>query len=309
MTPADALAAPSVPPSPAGPRQGQAWRRRARAYAGILAVLLVSWFLFDIPGLAESRMVYFPLREPFATPPGREDVTFKTSDGLTLHGWLTMPTGWKPGDPPVSAILHIHGNAGNISYHDAFSDYLPAAGYAVLLFDYRGYGRSDPARGRLHRRLLLEDARAALDFLLQRPEIDPARIGIYGVSLGGVIGTALAAERPEVRAIISLAAFSSWTAIARDHLGPVGWLLARGGLDADESVRRLGDRPLLIIHGEADDIVSARHARRLHEAAVGAGIPAELLIVPGIGHNDLAIDDPATQGRVIEFLGRCLAPG
>lgn len=281
--------------------------RRFAVYGSFLAVTLVSWFAFDIPGLAESRMIYFPSREDFATPPRHEDVYFKTTDGLQLHGWLTMPTGWKAGDPPVPAVLHVHGNAGNVSYHDEFSTFLPPAGYAVLLFDYRNYGRSDQFKGRLHRTRLLADADAALDYLLSRPEIDRDRVGIYGVSVGGVLGNALASKRKEARAVVSLAAFSSWSRIARDHMSFVGWLLARGGLDAERSVAALGSRPVLIVQGGADDIVPPDHALRLKAAADSAGVPAELLVVPGVGHNDLAIDDPATQARIVEFLNRSLA--
>lgn len=286
----------------------RALHRRIAVYGGLLAIILVTWFGFDIPGLAESRMIYLPSREPFATPPRHVDVQFTTTGGLRLHGWLTMPNGWKPGDPPVPALLHIHGNAGNVSYHDEFSAFLPPAGYAVLLFDYRSYGRSDAFHGRLHRDLLLADANAALDYLLTRPEVDHDRIGIYGVSVGAVFGDALASERKEVRAVVSLAAFSSWSRIARDHMGFLGWLLARPGLDAEQSVAALGSRPLLIVHGQADDIVPVEHARRLKAAAAAAGVPAELLIVPGVGHNDLAIEDPETQARIAEFLDRSLAP-
>ncbi len=281
--------------------------RRFAVYGSFLAITLVSWFAFDIPGLAESRMIYLPSREAFATPPRHEDVYFKTTDQLQLHGWLTMPTGWKPGDPPVPALLHVHGNAGNISYHDEFSAFLPPAGYAVLLFDYRSYGRSEQFKGRIHRTLLLADADAALDYLLSRPEIDRDRVGIYGVSIGGVLGSALASKRKEVSAVVSLAAFSSWSRIARDHMGLLGWLLARGGLDADQSIGFLGSRPVLIVQGGADDIVPPEHALRLKAAADAAGVPAELLVVPGVGHNDLAIDDPATQAQIVEFLNRSLA--
>lgn len=298
------MAGVTAPPAPTASRRN----RRLVAYGSLLAIILVSWFGFDIPGLAESRMIYFPSREEFATPPRHEDVYFKTEGGLQLHGWLTMPTGWKPGDPPVPALLHVHGNAGNVSYHDEFSTFLPPAGYAVLLFDYRNYGRSDQFKGRMHRTLLLADASAALDYLLSRPEIDRDRVGIYGVSVGGVFGEALASKRKEVRAVVSLAAFSSWSRIARDHMGFLGWLLARGGLDAEQSIAALGSRPILIVHGGADDIVPPDHALRLKAAADAAGVPAELLLIPGVGHNDLAIDDAATQARIVEFLSRSLGP-
>jgi uncharacterized protein len=291
-------------PAPTWPHR----RRRLKVYGSLLAIIIVSWFVFDIPGLAESRLVYFPTRDAFVTPSSHEDVQFQSPDGLRLRGWLIMPPGWSAGDPPVPAVLHIHGNAGNISYHEDFSSFLPPAGYAVLLFDYRGFGRSDSPRGRLNRRFLLSDARSALDYLQTRPEVDRDRIAVYGVSLGGVLGVALAAERQDIRGVVSLAAFSSWSRIARDHFGWIGWLLARPGIDAERSIAKLAGRPVLLVHGQADDIVRADHARRLKAAADVAGVSADLVIVPEAGHNDLAIGDSATQARIVEFLGRCLAP-
>ena len=95
-----------------------------------------------------------------------------------------------------AAILHVHGNAGHVANHAEFSAFLTQAGFHVLVFDYRGYGRSDDG-GRLTRAKLVADTHAALDYLLRRDDVDPERIGMLGYSLGGVIGLAAAAEREE----------------------------------------------------------------------------------------------------------------
>lgn len=252
-----------------------------------------------------ESLFYHPSRTPPIAPPGVEEVRFKTSDGLTLHGWLL-----KPSAPPASGklplILHCHGNAGNIEDHLAFSEFLPLHGVAVFLFDYRGYGLSDDARPSRDR--LMIDTRAALDAMLARPDIDPRRIGALGVSLGGVFASNLAAERQEIRSVALVAPFSGWSRIASDHLPVLGALLIRPGLDPVDAVTKLGQRPLLVVHGQQDTIVPPRHGERIVRAAAGAGVPAKLLPLPHAGHNDV-LDDASYEREITEFFTRTLATG
>lgn len=257
--------------------------------------------LAGVSGVME-RIFYFPSRTPFVTPPGVEDASFNTGDGLTLHGWFAPAQGvTDPRHAPT--VLHVHGNAGNVSNHFWYSEFLTERGVNVFLFDYRSFGRSEPARRSLRREDVLLDAHAALDYLLTRPDVDPARIGVYGVSLGASIALALAADRPEIRAAVSAEGFASWERIASDKVPIFGALLVRSGLDATDSVKRLGDRPLLIVHGERDRIVPVRHASMIERAAHDAGVRVELFISPRVGHNDL-IDDPALRDRIAAFLLR-----
>jgi uncharacterized protein len=286
-------------------RLSDGFKRRARVYALILGVIVVLSIVFDLRGCLEHTLAYFPIRASFTTPTGYEDVTFTTEDGLTLHGWFMPARGSSP-ESPAPAVLHVHGNAGNVSYHDAFSNYLPRQGISVFLFDYRSFGRSDRARGRLNRYDLARDTNAALDYLLSRPDVDPDRIALYGVSLGAAIGIPFAAEREEVRAVVALAPFASWKRVARSMLWILGSALARSGMDPIDSVGDFGDRPVLFVHGQRDVIIPISHSRDLHEAAVAAGVPSELLEVRHAGHNDLLIGDRASQRAVVEFLKRVL---
>lgn len=275
----------------------------------LLLLLAVSALL--LPGcradMFESSF-YYPSRDPFLTPPGVEDVAIPTPDGLTLHGWLIRPPNAPP-DAPLPAVLHAHGNAGNVAGHFACSAFLADHGLAVLLFDYRSYGRSAPSPRRLRRDDLLIDTLAALDRLRTLPGIDPGRIALFGNSLGGVLALAAAAERPDdVRAVVSVAAFSGWKSIARRHAGLVGAAVIPAGLDAADSIARLGARPVLILHGDRDEIVPLSHAGELDRAAHAAGVPARLLIAPGAGHNDILADDPALQREVAAFVAEALGP-
>lgn len=286
-------------------------RRRVAINLAFVAVFIGALIVLDFRGWLEARMAYFPSREAFETPAGYEDVTFQTPEGLRLHGWFMPAVGVALGGAADSegegaaaagrrpAIIHVHGNAGHVALHADFSAFLTQAGFHVFVFDYRGFGRSDGG-GRLTRAALLADTHAAIDSLRARPDVDPERIGMLGYSLGGVFGLAAAAEREEIRAVASVAAFSSWKAIARDHLGGVGGVLARAGVDAETAAAALGDRPLLLIHGEADAVVPAAHSERLAEVCRGAGVEAELMIVPGADHVDVLDPGRVRQG-VVEF--------
>ena len=277
-------------------------RRRLAANLVLLAALVGAWIVIDVRGWLEARMAYYPSREAFVTPGWVEDVEFVTDGGKRLHGWL-MPAQTSAAGPHP-AIVHVHGNAGHVAGHAELSEFLSQAGFSVLVFDYRGYGRSD-TDGRLTRAKLLADTHAAIDYLRSREDVDPERIGMLGYSLGGVIGLACAAERQEIRAVVACAPFSSWKAIARNHLGPAGALLARAGVDADDAARRLGDRPLLIVHGTADEVVPVEHARRLEAAAKAAQVPVEALIVEGADHVDV-LDPARVRSAVIGFFRTAL---
>jgi len=271
----------------------------------VLVVLAVAALVLRYTRLPE-RLFYFPSREPFETPPLVRDVSFTSSDGVKLHGWLMLPRG-ASAEHRVPGVLHVHGNAGNISSHAAFSYFLPDTGIAVLVFDYRSYGRSDPAPGRLLRESLLEDTRAAWKALAARPEVDPARMGVYGVSIGGAFASALAAEAPDARCLCLAAPFASWARIAHEHLPVIGPALVVSGLDPARAVTGLGTRPLMIVHGAGDTIVPMAHGTAVFDAAKGAGVRAEFRTVAGVGHNDLIADEDLGRGIVTEFFARALS--
>ncbi|MCG3121985.1 MAG: hypothetical protein GIKADHBN_00358 [Phycisphaerales bacterium] len=266
----------------------------------LLGVLIMRWTSW-----AESRVFYIPDRAPFATPPEYVDVSIPTPDGLSLHGWLMPPAGNVP--KPWPAVLHCHGNAGNVSLHADFSSFLTDHGIAVLIFDYRGYGRSSAASG-LVRDKLLTDSRAALEFLLTQPDIDPARVGALGVSLGGVFASALAGERSEIRAVCLVNAFSSWRGVATDHAPVLGRLFIADGLDPVSNLRSGAGRPVLIVHSERDEIIHPRHAGLLADGARAGGWEATTFIAPGVDHNSVLSEGSDEQRAVAEFFVRTLAP-
>lgn len=267
-------------------------------------MLLVLVLAMRLTGFVESKALYFPSRATFQNPPGCEDVWITTPDGKRLHAWFLRATDAAPGEIRP-AILHCHGNAGNVESHLDFSRFLTQRGMHVLIFDYRGYGRSDSAR-MLTREPLAVDSLAAFDVLAARPDADPKHIGVYGVSLGAVFALHVAEHRPAVACACTVAAFSSWGGVASDHLPVLGNLLMSGGLDPRDLVPHLGKRPYLIAHGDADEIVSIRHAEILEAVAKAVGVPVQLVRIKGGDHNGI-VDRQDSRDAIGEFFTNNLA--
>ncbi len=257
-------------------------RRAARA-AG-LSVLMVG----AIVGIGAcmnvgERMAYHPSRATFETPAGFEDITFESADGTALHAWFMHAT--NPGGKRAPVVVHAHGNAGHIGHHTGFSSFLRDHGIHVLIFDYRGYGRSEDKRPT--RAALIEDTWAALSAARRHPSVNPDRVGLFGVSLGGAFALPVAAEDQGVRAVATLSAFSTWRGVANDWVPVLGPALIHAGHDPEDAAAMLGDRPYLIVHGDADRVIHVRHAERLREAAQSAGVPTTTLVIEDADHNSI----------------------
>ncbi|UGT60848.1 alpha/beta hydrolase [Nocardia asteroides] len=222
-------------------------------------------------------LTYHPTREIAWTPDllGLDftELAPRTADGETLHAW------WLPAREPIGHILFAHGNAGNIGDRLPIFALLTAAGFDVLSFDYRGYGRST---GRPSERGTYLDARAARAALLARPGVDPERVVYLGKSLGGAVVTELAAAHPPAGAVL-MSTFTGLRAAARSVFPVIPAPLVP---DAYPTLRRIGDLriPLLLMHGDRDELLPVEHSRRLYTAAPD---PKRLEIFPGCGHNDL----------------------
>lgn len=277
----------------------------AKRFVRWVVVLAIVLGVFWVTGCME-RMFYLPTVEPTplsAAPPNTEEVWFESEDGTRLFGWFIPALGVDDEDTPPT-ILHVHGNAGNVQHHTFFTEHLPPAGFNVFIFDFRGYGQSE---GRATRRdPLIADTHAALDALLARDDIDPQRIGMYAQSLGAAIGINVMADRPEIHAAVLESPFASWrdiaaAAVGGDPPGPIARALAaaliRDHARPEDAMKRI-DRPVLILHGDADTIIPISHGRRL---AAAAGEHAELVILPDGDHNTLRMTHTEIDQRMIDF--------
>lgn len=259
------------------------------------------------------RVFYHPDRRDRGSPADHaldyEDVFFETRDGSRLHGWFLPAAG---GADPRGTVLHLHGNAANITGHYEFTHWLPTAGYHVLTFDYRGYGRSE---GCVTRAGTIEDAAAALDFLRGRPDVDPGRIVVWGQSLGGAVSIVLAARRrADIRALAVEGAFSGYRQIVRHHVlhHPLflilGWWLpfvVGREWDPIDHVAEVSPVPILFLHGRADRVVPWSMAQALYERAKP---PKDFWLIDGADHYEPWETQPETaRRRLLEFFGAALA--
>jgi fermentation-respiration switch protein FrsA (DUF1100 family) len=220
----------------------------------------------------ERGLIYHPSKTLEGTPAAFglafEDVEVTTADGVTIHGWLV------PGPRPAT-LLYCHGNGGNISHRlpklEAFHERL---GLSILIFDYRGYGRSTGVPGETG---TYADARAMRGWLRNR---SPGPVVYLGASLGAAVATTLAAEDPPA-ALILEAPLASVQAMASATVPGAGWLF-RTRYDTLGTVGRVG-APLLVLHGDADEVVPYRQGRAVFEAA---SEPKVFVTIPGAHHND-----------------------
>lgn len=250
----------------------------------------------------DSRYVYFPAAWEPADWAGisglpLKDVAFEASDGTTLHGWA-IPAG--NGSP---WLLFCHGNAGNIVHRLEHLAVLYRQNISVFIFDYRGYGRSAgvPSEDGLYR-----DAAAAYDTLTQRYHVTPQQLVLFGESLGSAVAADLAARR-QAAGLILEAPFSSVTEMFKAARMPrVLRPLIRARY---EVVKRMPQvrMPVLVIHGDRDDIVPTALGRQVFEAAAS---PKEMYLIPGAGHNDLvAVGGEAYGQHLAGFVRRVTAQG
>ena len=214
-------------------------------------------------------------------PAGAEEVWFETADGVRLYGWLFRSAS----EPAEATVVYYHGNGGNLSYFDWVGQSLAARGFDVLLFDYSGYGRSGGESA--DERGLYADADAAYDFVTKSRGVEARRVVLYGQSLGTAAAADVASRR-ECGALVLESGFSS----AADMAGEIfPWLprfvrkLTKNKLDTAGKLARVGC-PVMVAHGDRDEVIPARQGHRLFEAARE---PKRLAVVEGAGHNDLSI--------------------
>lgn len=258
----------------------------------LLFAMFFRWF--------EHNNVYHPtrsfdaraeeLRRPF------EDVQFKTSDGLTLHGWFFPSNVSSNGNGAV--ILYCHGNGGNISHRLPVYELLLETGAAMFTFDYRGYGQSEGKPGEAGTYL---DAEAALDWLEKRG-FNATNVIAFGESLGGGIASEVALRNP----LGGLVLQSTFTSIPDVGAELFWWLPVRmlSSIDYDTH-SKLPDiqAPVVVMHSRDDRLIRFTHAERNFAAA---NDPKWLVDLQG-DHNYSLTDRFAFQSGVQRLVNRIQA--
>lgn len=220
-------------------------------------------------GLAFSPSDEKPLPDPDAV-----DASFTADDGVKLHGLC-----FDHPDPRAVALF-CHGNAGSVAMWGVVGRQLrDHHQMTVLVFDYRGYGKS---QGTPTEDGILRDGRAARKWLADHADVNSSDILLIGRSLGGAVAVDLAADGG-ARGLVLESTFSSLPDVAATH---APWLMPHLNM-----TQRLNSKskiasyrgPLLQCHGDADRLIPIALAQKLHAAA---SEPKRFVVIPGAGHND-----------------------
>lgn len=241
-----------------------------------LALVAAGGIPIALLALFSDRVVFQPSPgvdlDPAALGIEAESLFLEAADGVRVHAFFL------PGADTAAprALLFLHGNAGNASQRLPNAALLARLGWDVLLLDYRGYGLSE---GRPSQRGVVADARAALAHLVEERGLPESRVALFGRSLGGAIAVELAAGRG-LAGVVLESTFTSLEDMARRLVGPLSRLVS-----GFESVERIAElrAPLLVLHGDRDEIVPFALGRALFEAAPE---PKRFAPIDGAGHND-----------------------
>ena len=248
-----------------------------------------------------------------------EEVVFPSADGLWLRGWFL------PARPGAATLVVCHGYRGSRAHTLDLGLALRARGYNVLLFDFRAHGASEGRYTSVGAREA-GDLAGVVAYLLSRPDVDPARLGGLGYSMGAAALILAAAERPEIGAVVADSSFAALSDVAgpalraylprplrplRRLVGPVARRAAErlsgvpvAAVRPVDAIARIAPRPILLIHGAADTLVPPPEALRLY---VAAGEPKDLWLVPRAGHaRGLLVDPEAYFQRVLAFFNASL---
>lgn len=243
-----------------------------------LSLAFVALCLLALAGAKaiHRKLMYFPNAERIAPAaaelPRVREITLKTPDGQSLVCWYGAAVGDKP------TILYFHGNAGNLASRSGRVAAYLDEGYGFFIMAYRGYSGST---GQPSEQANVADAKLAYEHL-RSTGIPPDKIIAYGESLGTGVAVQVAAEKL-VAGLILDSPFTSMVDAAHEHYPylPVAIIIS-DRYNTLQYIDKIGV-PLLILHGEQDDVIPVDMGKRVFEAA---NEPKSLVTYPEGGHID-----------------------
>lgn len=278
------------------------------AIVGLLVIQYLGMPVFLAYGHSHPKRLPVCCATPADVGLAYEDIALTTRDGLTLKGWY-LPAQNR------AAVLVLHPLAANRLATLAGAQMLARHGYGVLLLDLRAHGESEgtvlPFGGPE-----IEDVRAAVAYLLTRKDVDPARIGALGWSLGGQVSILGAARIPEIQAVVADGpgattfadwpppqTLSEWLYVPFDAMYYRVLPLYTGvaePLSIKTAVAEISPRPLLLIGAGSEQ-------RRMEYFLSAAQAPKSLWIIPEAGHIDGIHQRPETyEAKIVEFFDAAL---
>lgn len=262
------------------------------------------------PSYSRAVSTKTPWDQPWELP--YNDVTVQSADGTKLRGWFIPAESRK-------LILVQHGYKDKLQSMLGVAKVLHDHGYQVMLMCVRAHDRSDGEIISFGQREMPDMAAWEAD-ALKRPGVDPKQVGIFGVSMGGTLAIQFAAEHPEIRAVIADSAFSSlndtidtsvkfFTGLPPFPFAPLirFWAERETGLtasrvDAKRWISKISPRPVLIMQGGADQVVSPDSGDRLYQSA---DQPKDMWYEKTVGHGQFLKMMPAEfERRVTEFFDK-----
>jgi fermentation-respiration switch protein FrsA (DUF1100 family) len=263
---------------PSAPADAKKVKRLVKALTGAVCIYAAYCALMF---LAQRQVIFPRYMIPTPTAPdlkalGVERMWLETSFGK-VEAWY-LPPAFASDVKPAPAVIFGHGNGELIDYWPTEFGRFSSLGVGLLLVEYPGYGRSagTPSQNSISEVFVL-----AYDLLAARRDVDPSRIVLFGRSLGGGAVCDLALKRPSA-ALILMSCFKSVSAFAVRYLAPA--FLIRDPFD-NLSVVRQYPGPVLVIHGNFDEVVPFSHGQALHAAAQNSK-----MIIYLAGHNDCPPD-------------------
>jgi fermentation-respiration switch protein FrsA (DUF1100 family) len=263
----------------------------------VIRVTVVSYgVLLGLLYFGQAWFVYPAGRDMEGTPRddglAYEDVSLTTSDGVKLSAWFV------PVQDARGTAIFCHGNGGNISHRLDSISILHELGLSVLIFDYRGYGKSE---GKPTEDGTYLDAEAAWKHVVETRGVAPERIVIFGESLGGSVATHLARDHTP-GALVLVSTFASLPDVGAERFWflPVR-LLCRYKYPTIEFIRGV-KCPVLVGHSRDDELVRFHQGEELFAAAAE---PKQFVPIRG-SHNDGFIESHGLRPYLGDFLRKHL---
>ena len=245
--------------------------------------------LITNPSYTRVKSDKTPWDEPWRLP--FVGVSVKSADGTTLRGWFIPAESRK-------LILVQHGYKDRLQSMLGVAKILHDHGYQVMMMCVRAHDFSDGELIGFGQREMPDMAAFEAD-ALKRPGVDPDEVGLFGVSMGGSLAIQFASQHPEIKAVIADSAFSSlndtietsvkfFTGLPPFPFAPLirFWAEREAGIsasriDAKHWIGKISPRPILLMQGGADTVVSADSGEKLYNAA---DPPKDLWYEKAVGH-------------------------
>jgi fermentation-respiration switch protein FrsA (DUF1100 family) len=284
----------------------QAKSRKMSANLMPLIPQLVVFYLVLSPRVAMplyNKLLFYPMKQgeydlKAVAGVAKEDCFFPSVNGRKLHAW------YFPVPQARATVLISHGNGGNLTWRVPLFEMLIRSNVSVFAYDYQGYGLSE---GSPTVDNICDDGIAAYDYLVEKKKLAPAKLILYGESLGGAVACYTAARRP-TGGLILQSTFSSLPHIAGQkfiHLKLYPRFFFPANTLDNVAVLKKFHPPLMLVHGMKDRIIPESEAELLFQ---GACEPKKIVRIAEASHNDLlSTFAPQLEDAIGEFVDSTLA--